>query len=327
MIVPQYWAEARLQRPRAKGQPQVTVRRFGWSDASQAEAQSMADTRAREALERAVRGEKLDRREPRVPYNGARGVPIREEILARHGDVVITRNAYGAHCLNTPDVLFADVDFDEPVSGRAVLLVALVHLGIAVALGVGASSFKVGLFAALLGLILAYPVASRSRGLRVRLGGGAERRGRGAIDAYARDNPQSRLRLYRTPRGFRVLALHRTFDPASGEVAEFFQRLGVDRVYARMCGNQHCFRARLTAKPWRIGVADHMKPRPGTWPVCPEKRLVRGSWIANYEARAAGFAACRFVEELGSGGIDPRAAVVRDLHDQLSQSLSGREVA
>lgn len=47
-----------------------------------------------------------------MAYNGAQGVPIREEVLERHGDTVITRNGYGAKCLNTPDVLFADVDFD-----------------------------------------------------------------------------------------------------------------------------------------------------------------------------------------------------------------------
>jgi hypothetical protein len=55
-------------------------------------------------------GRPLIPREPKVPYNGAVGVPIREEILARYGAAVITRNSHGARCLNTPDILFADVD-------------------------------------------------------------------------------------------------------------------------------------------------------------------------------------------------------------------------
>src|SRR6187455_1005744 len=104
MIVPQFWAEARIQQTRPLRR--ITVRRFGWSDVSQEEAQAHAEARAREAFDRIASGEVLRRREPRVPYSGADGVPIREEILERHGDVIITRNVYGARCLNTPNVAF-----------------------------------------------------------------------------------------------------------------------------------------------------------------------------------------------------------------------------
>ena len=109
MIVPTYWAEARAQHL-DRGQ-QVTILRFGWSDTSLAEAQAMADVRAEDAIARFLQGESLPRREHKVTYNGAEGLPIREEVLERHGNVVITRNIYGARCLNVPDVLFADVDF------------------------------------------------------------------------------------------------------------------------------------------------------------------------------------------------------------------------
>ena len=100
MIVPRFWAEGRLQVRDA--QRQVTVRRFGWSDESEAAAQAHADARTREALERILAGESLPRRDHKVPYNGAEGLPIREEILERHGEAVITRNTYGSRCLNTP---------------------------------------------------------------------------------------------------------------------------------------------------------------------------------------------------------------------------------
>src|SRR5690349_327098 len=122
MIVPTYWAEASARD--RKGNRQVTVRRFGWSDVSQEDAQAMADARARDALQRALAGEQLVRREPKVPYNGAQGVPIREEILERYGSAVVTRNAYGARCLNTPDVLFADVDLDGGLPAWALQVVA-----------------------------------------------------------------------------------------------------------------------------------------------------------------------------------------------------------
>lgn len=115
MIVPRFWAEGRIQE-RVAGQ-QVTVRRFGWSDDSPLAAQAHADQRTREAYDRIVSGETLERRERKLAYNGAHGVPIREEILERQGDSIVTRNSYGARCLNTPDVLFVDVDFESEEGG------------------------------------------------------------------------------------------------------------------------------------------------------------------------------------------------------------------
>ncbi|UXI69185.1 hypothetical protein [Tahibacter amnicola] len=74
----------------------------------------MAEQRANAALAQVVSGQNLRRRESREPYGLSQGLPIREEVLARHDEVVITRNSYGAQCLNTPDVLIADIDHAIP---------------------------------------------------------------------------------------------------------------------------------------------------------------------------------------------------------------------
>jgi hypothetical protein len=89
-----------------------------------------------------------------------------------------------------------------------------------------------------------------------------------------------------------------------------------------MCRNQRCFRARLSAKPWRIGVQTHMKPRPGVWPVRAERRAERAAWIADYEAKAARYAACVFVESLGSGRVHSKLAPLVDLHDRECRALA-----
>src|SRR5437588_8787138 len=123
MLVPKFWAEGRFQEQSAERQ--ITVHRFGWSDESQANAQAMADARAHEALARLLRGEKLPRRELKRAYNGSEGVPIREEIVASYGEVVLTRNSYGAVCLNTPNVLFADIDFENQPIGPVLRPIAL----------------------------------------------------------------------------------------------------------------------------------------------------------------------------------------------------------
>ncbi len=100
MLVPKFWAEARLQSK--QNGKQVTVRRFGWSNESVDAATQHANERAADALRRILSGEDLPRRDRKVAYNGAEGLPIREEILAAYGETVVTRNSYGAHCLNTP---------------------------------------------------------------------------------------------------------------------------------------------------------------------------------------------------------------------------------
>jgi len=329
MIVPQYWAEARRQRPRAKGQKQITVRRFGWSDTSPDDAQQMADKRAGDALRQIIEGkENIDRREPKIGYNGAEGVPIREEILFSQDDTVITRNGYGAHCLNTPDVLFADVDFKKPATTTLGCGITLLLAVAGIVAGFATHSRAVG-FGAFFAALLAGVVISKILNASVaRKKPSEEILVRQRIDAELKNFASWRVRLYRTPAGFRLVATHRLFKPDDPEVAGFFKALGSDPVYMQMCQRQKCFRARVSPKPWRIGIAQHMRPNPGVWPVRPEHMAMRTAWVAEYEKVAEKFASCRYLETFGSGNAaHAKAAAVCELHDRLSQALSNREIA
>ncbi len=319
MIVPDYWAEARRQHRDAHGQ--VTVRRLGWSISSAADAAAMAERRADEALRRLAAGEKLARREPKVPYNGADGVPIREEVLARSGEDVVTRNAYGARCLNSPDALFADVDFESGVAPMSFLAAFLALAAGSVAAGACAGSWRLGAGLAVASFLLAAPAAALVRRASLALQGGAMSRAKRRLSKFLRSRPEWSVRLYRTPAGLRLLVTHRAYSPADKEALDFFRAVGTDPVYVRMCRNQQCFRARLTAKPWRIGIASHMRPRPGTWPVAPERLAVRAAWVSAYEARARAFASCRFIGSVGTGYISLRLQPVVALHDSASRAL------
>lgn len=322
VIIPRYWAEARLQH--REGRHQVTLRRFGWSDESDAAAQVHADARVREAMDRVLAGENLPRRERRVAYNGAEGVPIREEIVDRHGDSVITRNGYGALCLNTPNVLFADMDAGDDglrfrhgcllvIAGTIVFAAALRLAGmvnLAAAIGIGfASAWALSWF-----IDRAYTrfvARPRERDRRQQWDAHALAR----IRAFAEDHRDWHLRVYRTPAGFRLLAMHRTFDPRDSEVAGMFDALGVDPTYARMCFNQHCFRARISPKPWRIGLQRLHAPYAAAWRAEHVDLRERREWIRRYDAAASRFASCRFVETLGQGGEASEAIAVREVHD------------
>ena len=104
--------------------------------------------------------------------------------------------------------------------------------------------------------------------------------------------------------------------------ARCFGELAGDPVYGRMCRNQRCFRARVSPKPWRIGISEHLKPRTGVWPIDPDKLPLREAWVRDYAQRSTGHAACRFVARFGSDRVHPAAEAVRRWHDELSRADS-----
>ncbi|MCQ4167410.1 hypothetical protein [Tahibacter harae] len=314
MIVPQYWAESRVQEHR--GGRQFTVRRFGWSDLSQEDAQRNANARADEALRRVLAGEKLPRREPKVAYNGGAGVPIREEILARHGETVVTRNTYGAHCLNSPDVLFVDIDYARGAPMRWHAVTALLWLLLVIVAWRQLSGLA--LFMAVLAIGVAYALltALADRWRRRHSITATEMR----VRRFAAQRPSWGLRLYRTPAGLRVLVTHAAFRPDAAETTACFDALGADARYAALCRNQQCFRARLTGKPWRMGIAGHLGPRPAIWPVPAEHLPQREQWTRHYDAVAAGYSACAFLYSLGSSNVAAAVAPTLELHDSACRA-------
>lgn len=320
MIVPEYWAEAR-QQVRRNGR-QVTVRRFGWSDDSQDAAQAHAEQRTQAALDAILAGQDLPRRELRSHY-GTHGVPIREQIVERHGDVIVTRNSYGALCLNTPDVLFADMDFEPRPSSWT-----LPFAGTVAALLVGFVAGRVlggatlwALVGAVAVLVLANLLVSRIKQRQFDKEGGAERRAVSRVEAFVARHPGWHLRLYRTPAGLRVLAMHATFAPQDEAVGSLFAALHADPLYSTMCQVQQCFRARLTAKPWRIGMERRIRPPVAVWSREQAQLPERLAWIADYERKATGFAACRYQGSLGdTTRVDPKAMHVQALHDAMARA-------
>ncbi|WP_396270377.1 hypothetical protein [Ideonella sp.] len=318
MIVPDHWAEARIQR--REGGRQVTVRRFGWSEFSMQDAELMAHQRAEAALQQALSGHPLSRREPKRAYNGAEGVPIREEVLKRCGPEVISRNSYGAHCLNSPRVLFADVDFD--LSMPRSWLLGVWGLAFALCLVGGNLTQRWALCIAALvfgGLMLVW-LTQKAHAAYARREGAAEA-ARGRLNTFLRGHPEWRVRTYKTPAGLRYLVVHACFSPLSDKVAKFFQAVGADPLYVRMCQRQRCFRARLTGKPWRMGIEHRLRPRPGIWPVASERLALRQRWVDVYERTAERFSACHFVEEQGEGRTTSELEEVVRLHDEACRAL------
>lgn len=314
MIVPQYWAESKIKKI-INGR-HFTLKRFGWSDVSEDEAKTNADIRLQEAVKTLESEGSVRRIDHKVPYNGAEGIPIREEIISRHQDVVITRNSYGARCLNVADVLFADVDFAYQTPFLISALSFIVLAAVAIFVGLNMSSWRV-LLGLLIGVIIFTPLLAYAvdKSLLM-LAGGQEKRRLKHIAKVSAENPDLHIRLYRTPLGLRVLLMDDIYDPASDVSATILNGFNSDPLYVRMCKNQHCFRARVSPKPWRIGV-ERLTPRPGVWPISSDLLADRARWVKEYEESSINYSSCQFLMTLGSDKVHEKAEFVRRLHDDM----------
>ena len=158
--------------------------------------------------------------------------------------------------------------------------------------------------------------------------GGAEVRALALVEAFSAAHPDWHLRIYRTPAGLRVLAMHRTFQPDDADAALLFSALQADHLYTVMCKVQRCFRARLTPKPWRIGIDQRIRPPVAAWSAEQANLPERLQWIVGYEQRSSGHAACRYLGALGdTARIDPKAEHVCALHDAMARADSDLPLA
>lgn len=209
--------------------------------------------------------------------------PLREEILDRCAPgVVITRNRYGAEVLNTERVAFVDVDVDL------------------------ASDSRPGFFARLFGAHDPGPGQALADQLEVL---------RAALKGIAS------ARVYRTHSGLRLLLTDRLHVPDAPETLRMLEGLGSDPLYRTLCREQRCFRARLTPKPWRVGL----QAMPHRWPYADPRGVE--AWVTRYRTRSEALASTRYLETLGDEAEVAEVRAVVELHDRLSGAHSERELA
>lgn len=326
MQIPSYWSEActRFESPFRAGQEKV-IRRWGWSEVNQAYAMAHAEERVANAKRDFLAGKPVAHRQAQHEYPLEDGHPIREEVVRRAGDVVITRNGYGALCLNTPNVLFADLDYPRPPrpagpSRRVSWLgvAAGAALAAAGALFAGAAIATVGAAG-----LLAYQLKARN----LRKGFAPKAVLLSRIESYLEQHPERLLHLYETPNGMRALVMDRTFDPLSQESETTLAALSNDPLFVRLCRQQQCFRARLTPKPWRVPTLGSARPPKKLWPLDAERLVKHREWVARYEAQTQGFAACRYLETRGNAPACAAALAVQAVHDEISSAHTSKPLA
>lgn len=284
MRIPKYWAREKVGGEDRRGYP-VRFWAWGWSNESLAAARELAAKRARAALERLLRKEKVGE------YDYLE-LPLREEVsewVEWGGQEVgaVTRNRYGALVLNAGRVCFVDVDYPE-----------MQVRGLGDALGL---------------------LFSRRRREERREQGRRETMAR--VRGWVERNAGRSYRLYRTAAGLRVVLTDKLYEPGSAEVEGVLEELGSDAMYRRLTRKQETFRARLTPKPWRVGVA---RP-PHRWPFEDEQAESEyRQWLEGYERASAGHGVCELVEAT-EALVDGEVGAVMGVHDRFV--LNGGELA
>ncbi|GLS25353.1 hypothetical protein [Marinibactrum halimedae] len=316
MIIPLYWAE-HTQTETVQGKS-YTLKRYGWSNTSQEAAQDHAKQRMEEAFSQLKVNGKIHRSDPKVAYNGAEGLPIREEIIERIDDAIITRNSYGALCLNTPDIFIADIDFSHTPPFWIHSAVTLLLIISTVSLGVFLQTSWVYFFGLVITFVISPMISTAIANATVNKPKNLIHKSLSNFNAAIKKNPQANFRIYRTPNGLRAIATHIRMNPRDDKTLALMELLKADPVYQRMCKNQNCFRARISPKPWRIGM-QRIHPN-GVWPVNEEKQSARKEWVKEYERKSEEFSSCHFLQDIGSGKVGRDIQSVIDFHDEHCQA-------
>ena len=379
MLIPKYWAQhkQRFESLETSSNPskQATIKRYGWSDVSQAEALSHAKSRVSEAHNCWLAGEDILRRERREEYNASNGIPIREEIISGHDfpenelsnniaaetQLIVTRNSYGAQVANVDNIAIIDVDNDDLL--RHIYPDDYTHHGFMPAFLVNQSNptSKIKIWFFVIAFILIASVIAWLGlswlwllvvmfGVTAYLWQQASARDKTRTQKYADDAasllpymtdliinrvanyPNESFRLYQTPAGFRIIATHDTISPSDKLVEEWFEYFHADANYVRLSQAQQCFRARLTAKPWRMTEVENNKlakdiPAKDFWfgsdntdvensiEQRQDELKARKQWIVDYDRFAQGYRACHYVESMAGKEVANNSKVQASIDD------------
>ncbi len=329
MEFPQHWAQASGHSPHL-GERGGRLTVWGWSATSAGDAERVAEGRLAEALQRLAREGRSGLGHDYYPRTPPREPVLEELENGRLG--VLSRNRMGCEVLNTELLLVADVDSPELAEVAAPRRRARSGLSALVGRLVGRPGPPPPAAGTEDAAALDAPPADQAgdpgrvgyEAYRTEPDGGTRVTAVGPVRPsvaeclacepvweFARRHPDLGVRVYRTAAGLRVLVTGAQAPPSSQRARQILTELGSDPLYVELCATHGSYRARLTPKPFRIGV----RSLTVRWPCrddAQERRWLR--WVDRYRAAGAGFAVCRL---LSASGPVPGAEEQRlvELHD------------
>ena len=112
-------------------------------------------------------------------------------------------------------------------------------------------------------------------------------------------------RIYKTKAGFRII-LENSYSPDDFNLLKIMKELKADPLYIKLCKRQNCFRARLTPKPYRIGLSNLAHKFP-----YQESEIYE--WETQYKNVISNYSVCVLLKTLNNS---PELNDLTKLHDQ-----------
>tara|TARA_Y100000780_G_scaffold168675_1_gene153819 strand:- start:273 stop:1076 length:804 start_codon:yes stop_codon:yes gene_type:complete len=128
----------------------------------------------------------------------------------------------------------------------------------------------------------------------------------------------SDFRIYETANGIRVIG-KQYLDPAAPRSMQIMRKVHVDWLYMVLSCKQRCFRARLSPKPYRLGIKTIKVSSPL---VCETDEYQR--WDQMYEAASRDVSVVHYLKSIGKDFA--RDPVVR-FHDEQCNAHKGFKLA
>ena len=116
------------------------------------------------------------------------------------------------------------------------------------------------------------------------------------------------FRIYSTTKGYNAICINRLFKPVDKEAKAIMDLLGCDWRYELSCALQKSFRARITPKPERIGMAVDRGLRKNT-----------KKWIDEYLSISQGYKTCDFIGQTEEVDMPEIISSFISVHDELTK--------
>ena len=135
------------------------------------------------------------------------------------------------------------------------------------------------------------------------------------IENYQQSHPELSIYVYETSAGLRFVVVNDIYAAEDKSVKTIFKALNVDPLYMKLCKYQTCFRARLTAKPWRVGMdrPETRFPRSNATDVSDFR-----SWLKRYNEACENTSAVKLLKKFGVHHMHPDVLKVLDVHDHYA---------
>jgi len=139
------------------------------------------------------------------------------------------------------------------------------------------------------------------------------------VEAFQKTNSHYTFKVYETFAGLRVAITNHIFATDSTETQTIFKALNTDPLYVQLCKNQACFRARLSPKPWRLGLE-----RPRTRFPRNDRRDQNdfADWLRHYQQVSQKFTTVKLLATFGTAVAHTDVGRILSIHDKHAISSS-----